>query len=254
MTLSFILAASLCLAVVPVAVADSTTQETRCSAKREAPRAWLGVRIAKPDGSITAHIPDLPSGTGFVVVSAERGGPADIAGLENYDVIWKLGDQMLVNEAQLAALLRLSQPGEEVKLAVFRAGKPLEVKLKLGVAPPPKSPFPGDMVESSLLPGACGGPMRVVNIAEKSASFSDDQGGAVVRRSEGGYHVRITGPNEETAFDAEISKGDGFATVPEVWRRKIQVLCRSLDQVLEGKMQADREARPRVVPQSTDVH
>lgn len=254
MKLSIFAVASLCLAIVPLAVADSAAQETRCSARRHAPRAWLGLRVAKPDDSITAHLPQLPAGTGFLVASIERGGPAEAAGLADYDLIWKLGDQMLVNEAQLATLLRLFQPGEEVTLAVFRAGKPLEIKLKLGTAPLPKTPFSGDMVESSLLPGACGGPMRVVNLAEKSASFSDDHGSSVVRRSGDGYHVRISDPNEETVFEGEISKGDGFATVPEVWRRKIQVLCRSLDQVLEGKTDAGREARPRVLPQNADVH
>lgn len=254
MKLSFIAVAFLWLVVVPVAVAESAASETQHSPKMHAPRAWLGLRVTKPDESMTAHIPGLPGGTGFVVASVEGGGPAEAAGLAEYDLLWKLGDQMLVNEAQLATLLRLFQPGEEIILAVFRAGKPLEIKLKLGIAPPPKTPFPGDMVDSALLPGACGGPMRVVNIAEKSASFSDDQGSAVVHRSGEGYHVRISDPNEETAFEGEVSNGDGFAAVPEVWRRKIQVLCRSLDQVLEGKTDARRKARPRVVPQNTEVH
>jgi hypothetical protein len=249
-----ILVAFLCLAVVPLAVAESAALESRCSASKHAPRAWLGLRVSKPDDSITAHIPQLPAGTGFVVVSVDTAGPAEAAGVADYDLLWKLGDQMLVNEAQLATLLRLFQPGEEVTLAVFRAGKPIEIKLKLGTAPPPKIPFPGDLVDSSLLPGACGGPMRVVNIAEKSAKFSDDHGSAMVRRSGEGYHVQIIGPNEETAYEGEISKRDGFAAVPEVWQRKIQVLCRSLDQVLDGKADSGREARPRVLPQNAGVH
>ena len=70
-----------------------------------------------------------------MVKSIDDGGPAQAAGLTEFDLLWKIGDQMLVNEAQLATLLRLSKPGEEVILAGFRGGKPLEVKLKLGEAP-----------------------------------------------------------------------------------------------------------------------
>ncbi len=97
-------------------------------APQPAPRAWLGLRVAKPDKSITVHVPSLPPGIGFVVISTDEGGPARAAGIREYDLLWKLGDQMLVNEAQLAALLRLSKPGDEVVLSGFRGGKPLEVK------------------------------------------------------------------------------------------------------------------------------
>ena len=149
-----------------------------------APHAWLGLRVAKPDESITAHVPSLPPGIGFVVKSIDEDGPAQAAGLAEFDILWKIGDQMLVNEAQLATLLRLSKPGEEVLISGFRGGKPLEVKLKLGEAPVLEKPFPGDMVESAILPGACPGPMRLVNVADKTASFSNDEGRAVVRRDE----------------------------------------------------------------------
>ena len=89
------------------------------------PRAWLGLEVSKPDETITAHLPDLPQGIGFVIRSIEKGGPAETAGLRDLDVICKFNDQLLVNESQLAALLRLANPGEEVKLTGFRAGKPL---------------------------------------------------------------------------------------------------------------------------------
>ena len=79
-----------------------------------------------------------------MVRSIEKGGPAEAAGLKELDVLWKIGDQMLVNEGQLAALLRLSKPGDEIVLSGFRARQAdLEVKLKLGEAPEPTaSRFP----------------------------------------------------------------------------------------------------------------
>lgn len=213
-----------------------------------APRAWLGLQVAKPDETITAHVPSLPPGIGFLVKSIDDGGPADTAGLVEFDLLWKIGDQMLVNEAQLATLLRLSKPGEEVVISGFRGGKPLEVKLQLGEAPVLQKPFPGQMVEAAILPGACGGPMRVVNVAEKSASFSAEEGKAVVRRDGEIFKVEIVGLAGGMIFEGDLSPDEKLDKIPEEWRRRIQVLCRSLDQALDGSMLPKRQPRPRVVP------
>lgn len=212
------------------------------------PRAWLGLSLEKPDETITAHIPNLPQGIGFVVKAVEPDGPADTAGLHELDLVWKLDDQMLVNVAQLATLLRLHHPGDPIAVSVFRGGKPLEINLTLGEAPLRKTPFSGELVESAILPGACAGPMRVVDVAGKSATFSDELGTGVVRRAGDGYHVRILGPKDEPLFDGEIASATKSDQIPEAWRRKIHVLCRSLDQALAGKLEDLRQPRPRVIP------
>jgi hypothetical protein len=213
-----------------------------------APHAWLGLRVAKPDESITAHVPSLPQGIGFVVKSIDEGGPAQTAGLLENDLIWKIGDQMLVNEAQLATLLRLSKPGEQIVITGFRGGKPLEVKLKLGEAPALQKPFSGEMIESAILPGVCPGPMRLVNVADKTASFSAEQGRAEVRREGETYQVKINDLNDKVIFEGEIASDGELEKIPAEWRRRIHVLCRTLDQALEGGMLPQRQPRPRVVP------
>lgn len=246
--------AALLISLAPFALAQAPEGKIRvpeaASLPTPAPRAWLGLRVTKPDETVTAHVPSLPPGIGFLIKSIDDGGPAEAAGLRELDLLWKLGDQMLVNEAQLATLLRLSKPGDHIVLSGFRAGKPLEVKLKLGETPALQRPFPGEMVEAAVLPGVCGGPMRVVNMAEKSASFATDEGRAVVRREGDAYRVSIHGPANETIFDGEISKDSTFESVPENWRRKVQVLCRTLEQALNGTMVPHRQPRPRVVPPS----
>jgi hypothetical protein len=142
----------------------------------------------------------------------------------------------------------LAKPGEEVVISGFRGGKPLEVKLKLGQSPVLERPFSGEMVESAILPGACPGPMRMVNVADKTASFSNDDGKALVRREGAGYHIKIEGPKEELVFEGDITGSDSLDKVPEAWHRRIRVLCRTLDQALEGNMMPQRLPRPRVVP------
>jgi len=216
-----------------------------------APRAWLGLRVAKPDETITAQVPSLPPGIGFVVKSIDAGGPGQAAGLLEFDLLWKMGDQMLVNEGQLAALLRLSKPGEEVVISGFRGGKPLEVKLKLGETPALKPPFTGEMVEAAIMPGVSSGPMRVVNVAEKSASFSTGEGKAVVRRDGEIFKIKIDGPQGDVIFEGDLSKNEKLDKIPENWQRRIEVLCRTLDQALAGGMMQQRMPRPRVVPPVT---
>jgi len=228
----------------PVARENPEAQATQT----RAPRAWLGLKVVKPDETITAHVPALPPGVGFVIKSLDAGGPAEAGGVRELDLIWKIGDQMLVNEAQLATLLRLSKPGEEITLAGFRAGKPLELKIKLGQAPLLTAPFPNDLVESAILTGESGGPMRIVNVAEKSASFTADDGTAVVQREEDAYHVTIHGPDEKLVFKGEFTSQEDFRKAPEAWHKRLHALRRGLDRTLEGGIVTPRQPRPRVVP------
>ena len=212
------------------------------------PRAWLGLEVSKPDETITAHLPSLPPGMGFVIRSIDKDGPAAAAGLRELDILWRIGDQMLVNEGQLAALLRLSKPGDEITLSGFRSGKPLDVTLKLGEVPASKNTFPGDLLDAAILPGECGGPMRVVNVAEKTASYSNSDGRAEVRREGAIYHVKIQGPDEETINESELPPDGNLAQIPQQWQRRVSALRRGLDHALEGRMMPTRQPRPRVVP------
>ena len=247
--IALLTAAPLASAREPVAreTADAQATQTR------APRAWLGLKVAKPDETITAHVPALPPGIGFIVKSVDIGGPAAVGGIRELDLIWKIGDQMLVNEAQLATLLRLSKPSEEITLSAFRAGKPLELTVKLGQAPSLTAPSPNDLVESAILTGESGGPMRIVNVAEKSASFSADDGTAVVQLEENTYHVAIHGPDEKLVFKGEFSPQDDFRKAPEAWQRRLCALRRGLDRTLEGGIVTPRQPRPRVVPPAPET-
>jgi hypothetical protein len=221
-------------------------------APTSAPRAWLGLQVAKPDANLTSQLPALPKGIGFVVMSIDEGGPAQAAGLLQSDVLWKMGDQMLVNEGQLSTLLRLKEPGQEVMLSAFRGGKPLEVKLKLGEIPALKKTNADELIEASTLPDVYAGPMRVVNLVEKSVSYSADDERAEVRREGQEYLVKIEGREGKTLFDGKLIRGDTrLDGIPENWHQRIQVLCRTLDRAIDGGINLQRQPRPRVVPPPT---
>lgn len=213
----------------------------------QAPHAWLGLEVAKPSATLTSQVPSLPPGMGFVVKSVDDNGPAKAAGLQEADLLWKLGDQMLVNEGQLAALLRLAKPSDEITLSGFRAGQPLEVKLKLGRAPIMKLPIAGD-VDAVLLPGDCGGPMRVVNVAQRLATYATNEGTVVVRLEGDVYKIKIAGPKDEVIYQGDLPADGNLDQVPEAWRRRVHALHRGLNHALEDRVAPTRQPRPRVVP------
>lgn len=214
----------------------------------EAPRGWLGLQVSKPDETIVSHLPMLPPGIGFVVRAIDKDGPAEAAGLREFDIIWKIGDQMLVNEAQLAALLRLSKPGDSLVLSGFRSGKPLDFTLKLGEAPASRNSIPGELVDAAIFPGDIGGPMRVINVSEKLASYSNDEGSAELRKQGSIYHLTIHGPKGELIHDGPLSPDGTLNDVPEKWQRRVGALHRGLTHALEGNIIPVRQPRPRVLP------
>ncbi|MCX6878872.1 MAG: PDZ domain-containing protein [Verrucomicrobia bacterium] len=224
---------------VPPSPAAGTPAQTRS--------AWLGFSVRKPDPSGGAQLSSLPPGIGFVIQAIAPGGPAEAAQLHPMDVLWKFGDQMLVNQGQLATLINLKMPGDEVTLGIFRAGKPLEINIKLGEAPDDKRGFTRDMIDAVILADD-GSTQRIVNMLDRTATLSNNDGKALVRREGEGYKVVINGPDKEVIFDGLLPADGNHDGIPPDWRRRVCVLRRSLDHALESRMVPVRPPRPRVVP------
>ena len=214
--------------------------------------AWLGLgfSVHKPEASITAQIPALPPGIGFVVQAVSPGGPADHSQVHPKDILWKFSDQLLVNQGQLATLLNLKKPGEEVALAIFRDGKPVEIKVTLGEAPADNRDLSRDMVDVAILSDD-GHPTRIIIPEKRTATFSDTDGGALIRREGDGYQVMIHGPDKQVIFEGKLTAEGNLDSIPTDWRRRIWVLRRSLDHALDSRMVPVRAPRPRVVTPTT---
>lgn len=92
---------------------------------------YLGVVVAPVSPALAKQL-GLPDGVGLVVNQVEDKSPAAEAGVSKHDVLHLLDDQILINPPQLAVLVRLHKPGDEVKLTVIQAGKKQALKVKLG--------------------------------------------------------------------------------------------------------------------------
>lgn len=229
-----------------------SARERAESAKLGPPQAWLGFQISKPDATLAAQLPELPPGIGFLVKSVSKSGPAELAGVREFDLIWKFADQLLVNEGQLAALLRLKKPGDVVAISVFRGGKPLSLPVTLGDAPPPVPVPVTDLAEAAVLSGDPG-PMRVVNLAQKTAIFAAADGKAELRRHNGNYDLRVTDVKGGVIFEGPLNGEDDFKPVPGEWRRRAFALRRGLDQALLAPEASRLPARPVVAPRTASA-
>jgi serine protease Do len=120
----------------------STAPERRVLVERAGDKAekekvaFLGVETGQVSATTAAQL-GLPRGTGLVVNSVVPKSPA--AGvLQEHDILLKLDDQILIETRQLAVLVRIKKPGEEVALTYLRAGQRSAVRITLGEHEVPK--------------------------------------------------------------------------------------------------------------------
>jgi hypothetical protein len=231
-----------------LSVAFVSAQQTQpvVAVKEAVGEAWLGLEVSKPDDTTATHLPALPPGIGFVVATVDKDGPADKAGIREHDLLWKMNEQMLVNEGQLATLLRIARPGDEAVLSVFRGGEALELKVRLGEGKDDGGAVIQRMLNDSVLRRE-DGPLRIVNVERKMAAYSNAQGRAEVSRVGDGDAVRIVNAEGEVIFEGVVSGRPELSAVPDAWRRQVCALRRGLDHALNAKAAPLRQPRPRIV-------
>jgi hypothetical protein len=96
---------------------------------------FLGVNLSEPPPVLRAQL-GLPEGTGLVVENVVPGSPAQQAGVQRFDVLQKLDDQLLINVEQTTVLVRGHKAGQAVTLTVIRNAKPKTLTAKLAEQTP----------------------------------------------------------------------------------------------------------------------
>lgn len=92
--------------------------------------AYLGLTTSPVSGALREQL-KLPRGFGLVVDSVEDDSAAAAAGVQRFDILQKLNDQLLVNSQQLSVLIRSMKPGDEIRLTLLRSGQAQEVTARL---------------------------------------------------------------------------------------------------------------------------
>lgn len=92
--------------------------------------AFFGVGTEPVSPQTAAQLPIL-RGSGLVVSFVEPEGPAAKAGLAPFDVLARLGDQVLVNAEQFAVLVRSRKAGDVIDITYLRGGKEQQARITL---------------------------------------------------------------------------------------------------------------------------
>jgi len=95
-------------------------------------RAYLGVRLDSRFDAARASALGLPRPAGALVSTVTPNSPAAASDVREGDVILKVNDVLVEDDAHLVNLVSLSAVGESVSLVVYRGGKTLAVKVQVG--------------------------------------------------------------------------------------------------------------------------
>jgi len=98
------------------------------------PGCWLGIRTCAMSKQVQADL-GLPLRRGVVVTDVFAGSPALSAGLKPGDVIIRLNDRSVKDEAMLGTFLAKKRVTDSVKLSVYQGGKKRTVNCQLGNFP-----------------------------------------------------------------------------------------------------------------------
>ena len=92
--------------------------------------AYLGVSASPVPAALREQL-KLQKGLGMVVDFVEPASPAEAAGIQKFDILQKLNDQLLVDAYQLAVLVRTCKAGDDIQLTVIHQGQTQTLTAKL---------------------------------------------------------------------------------------------------------------------------
>jgi hypothetical protein len=203
--------------------------------------AWLGVRTSHVPGVIRMHLKNRNKYAGLLVEHVEPESPASEAGLQQYDIIEKVGDQWIVNKEQFGAVLRMQKIGDPVTLAIVREGETTEVTAKLIEKDLPvlalggvsqiemvEVPFEGNVLNIApqgqflIRDGKLDVPLQKWRQELNSElKFEYPEHTLTVITTNGNRHLRATDKAGTVLFDGPIDTEEDLAKVPNELRDKL---------------------------------
>lgn len=163
---------------------------------------FLGVETGPVNATLAAQL-NLTSGAGLVVNHVLPDSPA-AAVLKTHDILLKLDDQILVEQRQLAVLLRQRKAGDEVTLTYLRGAKEATTKVKLTQHEVPKLALAPTGVADLLM--AAGRPTA-------SADYITTVPGAPIERAQMDRMLSLVQAREGQPFTIRIDQGGPLAGV-----------------------------------------
>jgi serine protease Do len=162
---------------IPARQAARITSQLRADGTVD--RGWLGVQLQPMDATLAESF-GLDAATGALVADVVSGSPAAEAGVEVGDIIIEFDGQPVESAKDLSHLVADAASLEEVRLEVWRHGKPKTLRVTLG-----KVDEPVRVSKSVDSPSAIGLELAPLDHTTRARLGLDDEvEGAVVARVE----------------------------------------------------------------------
>ncbi|MBM3490140.1 MAG: DegQ family serine endoprotease [Alphaproteobacteria bacterium] len=166
---------------IPSSIAKSVVEQLNAFGRTK--RGWLGVRIQTVTDEIAEGL-SLQPARGALVAGISEKGPAEVAGLEQGDVILRFDGKEVGEMRALPRAVAETPIGKTVEVEVWRKGKLLKKQVKVGeleeseqevAAADPKQATPGKEVQSLGMKLA-----RITPELRERFELKDDAKGVVV--------------------------------------------------------------------------
>jgi len=101
------------------------------NAQLSQPKVMLGINLGEPSKALRKHLKLSEEKQAILVEKVIEGLPADLSGLEDYDVIVSIDGSDQASGQLLSKVLAEKDPGDIMKLVVLRGGEKIKLKVKL---------------------------------------------------------------------------------------------------------------------------
>ena len=117
---------------IPINVATEIADQLKVGGKVS--RGRIGIMIQEVTKELAESF-GLSGNNGALVVSVEKGGPADQAGVKARDIILKFDEKEVVMSADLPRIVGNTKHGSKVSMHIWRDGSFKTIKIEVGEAP-----------------------------------------------------------------------------------------------------------------------
>lgn len=114
---------------IPINVATEIADQLKVNGKVS--RGRIGVMIQEVTKELAESF-GLSDGNGALVVSVEKGGPADQAGIKARDIIVQFDEKGITTSADLPRIVGNTKPGSKVSIQIWRDGSLKNIKVEVG--------------------------------------------------------------------------------------------------------------------------
>lgn len=184
---------------IPASVAKNVVEQLK--KKGRVDRGWLGVVIQEVDKNLAESF-GLKRPRGALVSRMEEGGPAEMSGIKEGDIIIKFGDAEILERSDLPHVVGLIAPGKKVPVVVMRRGKRTKLNVTVGARGV-------DMDELSDASGA-----ETQKTGDRLGLVVDSVDPSILRRLrlKGGVTV-LEVDSDSAASEAGVEEGDIIAQI-----------------------------------------